>query len=129
MSKAIQIYNAKDLIKADNGQNLIQYWKDVYENEEFYKDRIDEYLEKNLKDLMICIKGFKSILCQGFYLECILEKAEIHLTHCLVLNQIRNKRLKLENNPYFQEILENVKSNKKGKAVFDKIIKDFNDEK
>jgi hypothetical protein len=130
MSKSLKKYIETPLIKADNGQTLMEYWFEAYRDQETYMSyddkAIDKALKKNLEVLMGSKKALSSIF-KGFVFEVMTEKAEIYLTHCLVLNKVRNERLDIIDNPVFQELIEDFKKSKACNAVFNKVIIEFNE--
>lgn len=122
MVKELEKYLEEDLIKSDTGENLISYWTDIYTEEgmEYLNTRFTD----NLFNLMTIKREFDSGL-KGFVLTVLLEKVEVILTHCLVLNKIRNIKLDIEENEIFNKLLNEFKETEEGQIVFDKVIKDF----
>jgi hypothetical protein len=126
MFNNIKKYKEKDLIKADTGENLIEYWLNVYQEDFYTIERLNDSFSKNLENVLICARSLKSVM-QPFIFETVTEKCEIALVHVLVLNKIRNQKFGIEENPHFNELIESAKKSKIFTIIFDKVKKDFDE--
>lgn len=113
-------YSSREPIKADNGENLYEYWKNVYNG--YSDDMLDDAFQNNMQRFVKSILKTKKIL-PSFIFDVMIDQCEIALVHILVLNKIRNERHNIDSNYAFDELLDTFKNKDVYKAIINKIQK------
>ena len=97
--------DSKNLIKADNGQDLYDYWFTQYQID-YTKEYLKSRLEVKLTEAITCNNIVNKMLIPSFIKDIMFEKLEISVVHCIVLSKL----LKIDITEFTTKINKKIKT-------------------